>query len=1588
MSSETYETGATTVVPTLYVEPGSGEGFIELGPQSVAPSAPPAGSKRIYADADGNFVFMPSNGQPLSFNLSALTAPRTVRFPDALGTLVTDDSTSTLTNKTIIGNTNTVEATVLAGESVTGSPSDGQFLQFNTSSWQPASLTATGPISLTNNDISVAVGTTAGTVAAGDDGRFAVPQLITVKKGTPGVGEFSSIAAAIASITDASAAKPYVVRVGPGVYIESTITMKPYVYLQGLSMFPVIVRPNAPGITLFRLTSASSIEEITIAGLGSGVGIHSDSAQGSLIGNVVATGFATCFLFTSAAGASDILLHEFVTFPPFSVGVHVDGRAVSSSHDLSVSISTGRVRCGPSTTIGVSLEGPYANVSANSVRSVQASAGIGMYMADGAFVELGNSKITDCDTGMVIANVGAGPTIRFRDILFIDNTTIDVDIKNPGTNGIFDGIADRTKTFINNAANVSVSYRDPENPANILRGEFIYAPTNDTVLTETGSLFVQTADVGVYEGGNVSVFGGLTVRTTAGSGYIIGAASVDYVRKITWAQTDTVLPASSVRYIYANETGIQQSASIPDLVRNVLLARVVTRSNAVVFVDSQRQSNFHANVGYTRSARSVSGPVYASGSLVSIGAGNTIDVGSGEYFYLFNRFTPPGGTGISVTTYRRDGSEWINAGATAISANYDGGSGLVAIPVGKYVRHELFIVSSDTVNRYLFVYGQTLYNSIEDAKTNDGLVVPNYFAEGVVRIAGIVAGSAGLNSVVDLRPISGRTFASSGATATNHGNLVGLLDDDHPQYLPVNGSRPLEANMNMGGFSINNASTINGVDICCHAFRHVSNGADPLPTAAPTVNLTSTTTNTEGTANSFARSDHTHRIDASGFDINALGGTLSVAKGGTGRTSLTVGKFIAGNGTSAVTMAKTVPNGEVVGDSDAQTLSNKLLAASTVFSGTGTVAVTAGGTSSTTLVAGATSPISLNLPRITTVLVGRDTADTLTNKSITGGQNGNNVSANNIRSVNIAAAAPAVGQYLIATGTSSAAWAPLNVGNSVSGVLGVANGGTGATILPPGKVIIGNGTGTVNTAKDAPTGAFVGTTDAQTLTNKLLASATTRFVGTVPTDTLAVVPSGACTVTFTGMSVITMPAGTNTLVGRSTVDVLTNKTIDDVSNTVVADRMRVSGGTVSTSGSAAPNAGDRLVATSSTTAEWQTPADVFTDAAFSIGDVIDNTIAIKFNASGATNTSTTIVANQSANITLALPSMTDTIVGRNTTDTLTAKTLILPTIASIFNSGILTLPAGPETLVGRDTIDTLTRKTLVDNSTTIMGAASTIEFAAAGTGNSRTLLQSGGTSDIVLFLPTTNDTIVGRVTTDTLANKTLDMPTTVIAGASGRNVNFSSTGAASSTLTLNSAATANRTLTFPDTTDVIVSRSSTDVLSNKTIIGGSNGNTVATNQIGGVTVNGTPNVGYLLSATSTTTAQWTSPAFGATSPKYIFGYQKVSRNSASWQNVTDSDPDGIIAFPGTAELPLVSMTVVVENGNASTAGEVRLFDKSNNNQLATIAIPSGTTSPTPFTTSVFVNTPVNFAMLQIQVRRTGGNASQITACGWYIRCAL
>jgi len=147
-------------------------------------------------------------------------------------------------------------------------------------------------------------------------------------------------------------------------------------------------------------------------------------------------------------------------------------------------------------------------------------------------------------------------------------------------------------------------------------------------------------------------------------------------------------------------------------------------------------------------------------------------------------------------------------------------------------------------------------------------------------------------------------------------------------------------------------------------------------------------------------------------------------------------------------------------------------------------------------------------------------------------------------------------------------------------------------------------------------------------------------------------------------------------------------------------------------------------------------------------------------------------------------------------------TLTAPDVTS---DKTVTLPNATTTLVGTDTTDTLTNKTItspVVSGLTLSDASIVFEGAVADSYET-TLTAGEPTDDRTLTLPNATDTLVGRATTDTLTNKTLTSP--VVSGLylSDSSIVFEGTANDHETTLTVTDPTADRILTLPDATGTV-----------------------------------------------------------------------------------------------------------------------------------------------------------------------------------------
>jgi hypothetical protein len=278
------------------------------------------------------------------------------------------------------------------------------------------------------------------------------------------------------------------------------------------------------------------------------------------------------------------------------------------------------------------------------------------------------------------------------------------------------------------------------------------------------------------------------------------------------------------------------------------------------------------------------------------------------------------------------------------------------------------------------------------------------------------------------------------------------------------------------------------------------------------------------------------------------------------------------------------------------------------------------------------------------------------------------------------------------------------------------------------------------------TGAVVGTTNSQTLTNKTLTSPVvsgltlsdgsivlegatandheTTITVTDPTaDRTITLPDATGTVALTNnkldafaatssselRTVISDETGTGGLVFADTPTLITPNIGAATGTSLVLSGDLTVNGTTTTINSTTLAVDDKNI----TLGDVETPTDTTADGG---GITLKGATDKTFNWVDATDSWTS-----SEHINLASGKsyyMNGTLL-KDVSETLTNKTLTTPVISSISNTGTLTLPTSTDTLVGRDTTDTLTNKTLSSAvATTALTLNATAELRLADTDSS------------------------------------------------------------------------------------------------------------------------------------------------------------------------------------------------------------------------------------------------------------------------------
>jgi hypothetical protein len=103
-----------------------------------------------------------------------------------------------------------------------------------------------------------------------------------------------------------------------------------------------------------------------------------------------------------------------------------------------------------------------------------------------------------------------------------------------------------------------------------------------------------------------------------------------------------------------------------------------------------------------------------------------------------------------------------------------------------------------------------------------------------LEVQSLGSGSAAAGQIFQADGIGGISVVNAPAVITDHGALSGLGDDDHPQYLLVDGTRVLAGDLDVGGNNVVNVGTVDGIDVSAQASTtnaHITSTGNPHSTS-------------------------------------------------------------------------------------------------------------------------------------------------------------------------------------------------------------------------------------------------------------------------------------------------------------------------------------------------------------------------------------------------------------------------------------------------------------------------------------------------------------------------------------------------------------------------------------------------------------------------------------------------------------------------------------------------------------------------------------------------------------------------------------
>ena len=347
-----------------------------------------------------------------------------------------------------------------------------------------------------------------------------------------------------------------------------------------------------------------------------------------------------------------------------------------------------------------------------------------------------------------------------------------------------------------------------------------YYPDNNVedVLQHLGLNATERWSTGLTNGGEISDAGDNKVDISAGKGFVNN--DTDKLKRVSWSDLSGIsLPYEGDNFIYINSDGDLDIKNTQASISDYIYLGYAYTTNGNTDIGMLSSNPFHAG-NYTAKSNNwfekVVGPMIEDGNLVSEGSDAlSLTVNSGKINSRLSEYNTSDTD--TFTKWYKNGSDWVIDSSDENKANTtkynDVNNGLVDLD-DNYWKKDLILRTLDGNVHY--IYGQSQYDNEDDAKKAPLPVIPDSIQKaGAVYLATIVSqknDTSVADNLYDIRPNMDRLFGygtnGTVGSVADHGDLIGLGDDDHPQYLLVAGSRAMSGNLDLGNNSIENIKNL------------------------------------------------------------------------------------------------------------------------------------------------------------------------------------------------------------------------------------------------------------------------------------------------------------------------------------------------------------------------------------------------------------------------------------------------------------------------------------------------------------------------------------------------------------------------------------------------------------------------------------------------------------------------------------------------------------------------------------------------------------------------------------------------------------